>query len=309
MANELTQPTEEQIMAANQAQDAKWQGDFKEEDLSIPYKRETEETPKKEDVPKPGEDEQVTEVISEPEPVVTAQDPGEYQPADYSFEVTLKDGKTVKIATPEEADKVSEDPDNFETPKQLLDFIKKSTQMQSKLDKDYDEWEKKSTTFKSQLEVETQRRETVDNFTNEMLYLVEKGLIPDIEDADAKKRWLTDETASLDKEFVKTPGVREQTQLLNYLVKENERRSKSNVRQLTSLIDAFNAWKVDTVEQEKAERLKQAEQAKREAGEARKAAGARVAGVSPSQQGSYVPKGIAVGNPNVFKRGSAVWDN
>ncbi len=43
------------------------------------------------------------------------------------------------------------------------------------------------------------------------------------------------------------------------------------------------------------------------AGEARKAAGARVAGSSPAQQGSYVPKGIAVGNPNVFKRSEAIW--
>jgi hypothetical protein len=61
--------------------------------------------------------------VSEPAPLVTVQDPGEYTPADYSFEVTLKDGKTVKVASAEEADKIAEDPDNFETPAQLSQFL------------------------------------------------------------------------------------------------------------------------------------------------------------------------------------------
>jgi len=290
-------PTEEQVKAANEAEQAKWQGDFKEDDLTIPYKREEAE----EEQPKPPvkdntqDDDEEEVAYADPTPVVTVEDPGDFTPEDYSFEVTLKDGKTVKVATPEEAEKLADDPDNFETPKQLMDFINKQNKMNRNLDRDRERWETQKKTYEEQTQTEQQRLETVNNMASEMDYLVSKNLMPAIE-----KKYLDADWS--DPEIAKQPGVKEQIELLKYMVKENELRLKSKVKPLTSMVDAYNAWKLDT-------NSKKAEEEHRAAGEARKVAGARVAGVSPAQQGTYVPKGIAVGNPNVLKRGAAVWDD
>ncbi len=319
MADDKSQITEEQVKAANEAEEAKWQGDFKDEDLAVPYRRDTEDekdeddkNKKKADDADDGKDkgdkseeesaEKSPEQYFAPEPVVTVDDPGEYKPADYSFEVTLKDGKTVKVSTPEEAEKLADDPDNFETPKQLMDFINKQNNMNRNLDKDYEKWEAQHKTFTEQVEEEQQRRDTVDSFVGEFQYLVSRGKLPAVAKEHASADWT-------DPEVAKQPGVKEQIAVLNYMVEENKARAKAGVKPLTSVIDAFNAWREDEGTKETEDQAKKEEEERKAAGEARKAAGARVAGVSPSGQGSYVPKGIAVGNPNVFKRGAAQWDD
>lgn len=290
-------PTEDQIKAANEDQEAQWAGDFKEEDLTVPYKpkveEETTEDPDKDEKLEENTDEEEA-VIAAPAPVITVQDPGAYEPADYSFETTLANGKTVTIKTPEEAEKLSEDPENFETPKQLLDFIKKTTQMQNKLDKDYSKWEDQKKIFEDQTKLETQRNEAVTAIEAEINYLVGKGKVP-----KAAKEYLDANWS--DPEIAKQPGIKEQIALLNYMTKENAVRAKAGIKPFGP-VDAFTAMQSDTAEQAKLEAAKKA-------GEARKVAGARVAGVAPSQAGTFVPKGIAVGRPGVFSRGAAVWDN
>lgn len=301
---EPTAPTEEQLEAVKSANDAemqKWQGDFTEDQLAVPYKREAEDD--KEEKPKTEEkkDDDVEEdseqaaTHDDPEPLVTVDDPGEFTPADYSFEVTLKDGKTVTVATPEEAEKLADDPDNFETPKQLMDFINKQNKMVLNLDRDREKWEKDKKAYDEQSEAAESRIQISNTMASEFDYLVTKGLMPVIDKKYLDADWT-------DPEIAKQDGVKEQIDLVNYMVEENEVRIKAKIKPLTSIVDAFNAWKQDSSAQAKVAE----EQA---AGEARKAAGARVAGVSASQQGSFVPKGIAVGNPNVLKRGAAVWDN
>lgn len=297
MADDKPAPTEEQVKAANAAEEAKWQGDFKEEDLAVPYKREAEEekeeTKEKEAEPKVEEPAREEAIV---EQVPTIEDPGDYKPADYSFEVTLKDGKTAKITTPEEAEKLAEDPDNFETPKQLMDFLNKQAKMRSSLDRDYEKWEAKHETFTKQLATETERREQIDSYVGEFNYLTGKGLLPPVAKEYADADWN-------DKEVATQPGVKEQIALLNYMSKENGIREKAGIKPITSIVDAFNAWQLDTGR-------RQSEEDNKAAGEARKAAGARVAGVSPTAQpGISAPKGIAVGNPNVLKRGASVWDD
>lgn len=317
MADEKPQVTEEQVKTANEAEEAKWQGDYKEEDLVIPYKREdsSEGTSSKSrletddskqyagDIDDSGSgdanDEEVQQ-ISEPVSAVTVEDPGEYQPADYSFEVTLKDGKTVKISTPDEAEKIADDPDNFETPKQLMDFINKQNKMNRNLDKEYEKWESQKKTFTEQLETETERRETIETYVGEFNYLVSKGLIPTVPKEYVDADWN-------DPEIAKQPGVKEQMALLDYMTKENAVRAKAKVKPITSIVDAYNAWQMDEGHQKSEAKKKADEEAHRAAGEARKTAGARVAGVSASNQAPYVPKGIAVGNPNVFKRSENIW--
>lgn len=306
MADQTPQaPTKEELETVKTKQDmenARWEDDFNQDELVIPYKKATdaeegdEET---KDTPEEGKetDDEKTPAVeySEPEPVVTTQDPGEYKAADYSFEVTLKDGKTHKVSTPEEAEKLADDPDNFETPKQLMEFITKSNKMQRNLDRDYEKWEGQKKTFDEQTATEQERQETVQNLTNGFEYLIAKGLMPKLDPADAVADWN-------DPEVAKHAGVKEQIALINYMVKENEQRQKAGIPVLGSALDAFNAWQLDTGR-------KQEETDRKATGEARRTASARVAGVSPTQQGIAAPKGIAVGNPNVLRRGAATWDD
>lgn len=301
MADTPQAPTEEQLAQVKSAQDAenaRWQDDFPEEDLKIPYKKEAEEKKEEEETAEEGKEtgeEEVVETHEAPLPVVTTEDPGEYKPDDYSFEVTLKDGKTAKVSTPEEAEKLADDPDNFETPKQLMDFINKQNKMNRSLDRDFEKYESQKKEYESQVEIENERQQVVQNLTNGFEYLIAKGLMPKLDPKDAVADWS-------DPEVAKHDGVKEQIALISYMTKENEARQKAGIPVLGSALDAFNAWKLETGNTKD-------EEEKKAAATQRKAAGARVAGVSPSQQGSYVPKGIAVGNPNVLRRGAAVWDD
>ena len=299
-------PTEDQIKTANEAEMQRWEGDFKEEDLQVKYKREddTDDKPKdngneesSDNSESEVQDEVASdeEVYSEPAPVVTVADPGQYQPADYSFDVTLADGKTVKISTPEEADKIAEDPENFKKPKELLDFITKTNSMRNKLDRDYDKWQEQKTLFDSQSQEEAQRQETVSNYAAEFDFLANKGLLPQIPTEFRDADWQ-------DPEVAKDPVVKQYVAILDYMVKENQERAKAGVRPLNSILDAFNAYQLETG------RTK-ADENKKQAGEARKAAGARVAGSTSSEGTPYVPKGIAVGRTNVFARDQSVWEN
>lgn len=295
--------TEEQVKTANEAEKAKWGDDFPEDQLAVPYKRDekTEEKAKdteeeEENEPK-GSEPEPAESYSDPIPALTVEDPGEYKPTDHSFEVTLKGGKTVKVKTPEDAEKLADDPENFETPAQLMQFINKQNKMNINLDRDYDKWQTQKKTFDEQSATETQRAETINTLASEFKYLEDKGLVPKVAKEYRDADWS-------DPEVLKQPGVKEQVELLNYMVKENEVRLKAGVKPITSVVDALNAWKL-----ENGDKVKEREEKAKAAGQARKAAGARVSGVSPAQQGSFVPKGIAVGNPNVFKRSVAQWDN
>lgn len=309
MADEKPTPTEEQIKDANAAEEAYWQGDFKPEDLKIPYKREDSDDSKdntgnngdgsngttKQTDDNGGDESPQDEQYLEPAPLITTEDPGDYQPADYSFEVTNKDGKTVKINSPEEAEKYAEDDDNFKTATDLKNFMLKSASMERKLERDREKYDEQKAQYDEQVKQEAERTQAVTDMAAEFQYLVSKGMLPKVDAQYAEANW-SDPTVA------KQPGVKEQLALLDYMQGENEVRRRAGVKPISSVLDAYNGWKREQDAQE-------AEEAHKQAGEARRQAGARVAASSPAQQGFYAPKGIAVGNPNVFKRNQSVWDN
>lgn len=316
---EPQQPTEQQLSDAKAEADkasaeaavAAWEGDFTEEELEVKYKREDKkpeepedkknEVDTKADQPAASASEEPVE-FSQPQSLVTVADPGDYQPADYSFEVTLADGNKVKVTSPEEADKLADDPDNFETPRQLSDFLKKSVSMSNKLERDKEKWEAQKATFDEQTEAENDRQKNIDSIANEIGYLVSEGLLPEVAEEYKTANWQ-------DPEVAKQPGVKEQMALLDYMVKENAKREKAGIKPLTSMLDAYNGWSRTEEQRKAADTAKAANDEKQKQGDARRAASSRVASVSPSNQAAYVPKGIAVGNPNVLRRGSAMWED
>ncbi len=297
------QPTEEQVKRANDAEMAKWKDDFEEDQLAVPYKPEKDDGKEEGEKPedgKPAVDNTVEDDddYEEPAPDITIEDPGEFKPDDYSFEVTIKDGdktRTVKVSTPEEAERIADNPDNFDTPKQLMDFLNKQQKMVAKLDRDKEKWQAQKDTFDEQSKVAQEKMDYVQNLAAEFDYLAGKGLIPTVPNEYKDADWS-------DPEVAKQPGVKEQLELLNYINKENKVRAKAGIKHVTSAVDAYNAMMLDKTRKAEKEATKQA-------GEARKAASSRVAAVSASAQTPRVPNGIAVGNPNVFKRNQAVWDN
>ncbi len=314
-ADETVEPTkDEQVKTANEIEAAKWEPDFKDEDLVIPYSRDDNTTEEAED--ETTEEDKETKNADKPDPVPPpaptpepesedfepVDDPGDYKPADYSFDIEIA-GKSYKVDTAERAAELAEELAEELEPKQLVSLMTKSAQITIKEERDKDDWQKHKDAFDNQSAEIKDAEETINNRVKEITYLVGNGFLPKITDPAVKQRWETDPNAWSDAEFIKSDGVREQVELLQYMIDESKRRTDAGLPPLDSLLDAFNAMENDP------KRRKEEEEHK-EAGEQRKAAGARVAGTSPAQPaGYYVPKGIAVGDPNALKRGSSIWDD
>lgn len=214
-------------------------------------------------------------------------DPGEYKPTDYSFEVQVydKDGnnpKTRKITSLEQWDDLLENDPNLGSASALLKAQRNATKMENSSDRDKRDYDTKKTAFDTEVTEIATRKAAVDTMTSEIGYLQAKGDLPAVAKEYVDANWS-------DPEIAKKPGVKEQVQLLNYMRDENKRRTAANLKPMTSILDAFNAFQID--------QAKKGNVARRQtAGQQRKTAGARVAGVSsgaPSSSGA--PAGISVG--------------
>lgn len=294
-------PTEAEVNARNEAEKAKWQPDFKEEDLKIPSKPEDvkddttkgdeaktnklEEDGKGDEGDDSSDSEETQPTYSEPAPVVTVEDPGEYKPADYSFEIEI-DGKKHKVETADQADELADEFAEKLTAKQLGQLIREGAKIESKQERDKLEWQKNKDEYEKQATEQAGRMEYVNQIDKEVKYLVDTGALPKITDPAVKQRWETDPKASEDKEFIKNPGIKEQIELLHALAQERERRQKAGLSTNVSAIDVMRDL------QSKKQKVEEKEH---EAGEQRKVASSKVAGVASGAQGQYVPDGIAVG--------------
>lgn len=245
------------------------------------------ETAEPEPVEKP-EPEPVTppEVVAQP---VGVEDPGEYVPKDYSFEVTTydTDGKKPqkhKITSPEDWDDLleglGEDRNFGGNGAPLLKAQRLVTKMEGNQEHDKAEFEAKKQTYDEALAAETQRTETVNAMASELNYLVAKGKLPQIAKEFENADWT-------DPQVAKQAGVKEQLEVLSFMRDENAIRVKAGLKPMTSVIDAFNAWQLENSG-------KKADEAKAKAAQARKDAGAKVAAGSPNPV-SVAPKGVKVG--------------
>jgi hypothetical protein len=250
-----------------------------------------EEPKKEEEEPKtPEEENEEPEQIEDPEPVVTVQDPGDFVPKDYSFEVTVyddegKNGKTVKVNSIDEWEALLDKDSNFGSSSALLKAQRLATKMESNLERDKADWEKQKSEFDSQVEKANERQQNIDGIAAEIEYLVSKGRLPAVDPEYKDADWR-------DPQIAKQPGVKEQVDLLNYYVKENKARRKAGLKDM-SITEAF--YELREEQQSKADK-----EAHKAAGEARKAAGARIAGNSPVPV-TTAPKGIAVGRAGTLR--------
>lgn len=232
------------------------------------------------------------EVTEDEQPVLAApalpEDPGEFQPSDYSFEVTVYDSegnkpKQVRVDSVSEWEKLLEDEPNLGNSLSVNRAFRAAQKMESGLEREQREWEQKVETYNGSVEKYNTQVQIQTGMANELTYLSQKGELPPLtkEERDS----LNWEDASVLKAH---PNIAAHKAVLDYMVTESRLRVKAGLPKFTSVVDAYNAMQVDNSR-------KGAEESRRQAGEARKAAGARVSGGSSSPMASQAPKGVRAG--------------
>lgn len=180
-------------------------------------------------------------VVDKPTPT---EDPGEFKPADYSFEVSTTDGKTHKITTPEDAETFASQLDD--NPEQLTasafaKFTSKLAVMEQGIAADKREFEANKQTFESQQELEDTRIKTVESISNGLDYLQAQGKIANI-------------PAELDTKDIKwedhsdNPAIKERIDLLAYMSKDNDERMKHGLEPSFDVVAVYNAMRLENME-------------------------------------------------------------
>lgn len=229
-------------------------------------------------------EELVAPLIVAAEPVEVA-DPGQFVPKDYSFEVTVfdKDGKNPKvhkIATTDEFDDLMDTDPDFGTGTALTKAMRAATKMEVSQASDRRDYDLKKSAYDAAAKQSTEGQAAAQMMVNEMTYLTERGDLPKVDAKYVNADWS-------DPEVAKQPGVKEQIEIMNIMVRESKIREKAGLPKVTSILEGHRIWKDE-------QRTRQASDTKRVAGEARRAAGARVAGPTPNPTRT-APKGISVG--------------
>lgn len=254
--------------------------------------RATEEPEPDEEEEESLEEEPDEEGVLVQEPVITVEDPGEFQSKDYSFDVTLKDGKSIKINTVDDWDKLLDTDPEFANAGLLLKYQRQATKMESNTERDIEAWQEKKDKFDEAKQQSDQIQQNIETLVKEVEYLVERKDLPAVPDKFKSVDWATSEEARKD------PAVKEHLKLINYRERENKARYSRGLSPM-SMLDAFTAMQLDATKKRQVE-------VKKEAGEARREAGARVAGNSAAPV-SNAPKGIAVGRGGSLRDISSGW--
>lgn len=254
------------------------------------------------DKPEPTQKELETAEVEEPEDVVYLEDPGDFQPQDYSFEVTVYDEegkkpKTVKVdSIPKWEELLSDDP-NLGNSLAVNKAFRAAQKMESSLESDEKEFKAKKEAYDKAVEAQNKTEAITNTWANEIAYLEENGSLPKVSEKFKNVPWTG---ANADKEAIADEAVKAQIDLLDYMRKENTKRRKLGLSDLGPE-GAFNSRLRDT-------REKQVNEDKKRNDNARKEAGARIAGNSPNPV-TAAPKGIAVGvGGSLRDLGNTTWN-
>lgn len=179
--------------------------------------------------------EQVPETITKPEAPTN----------EYGFDVTLADGTTIRINTPEDINQLGKDVD-FGTPANFLEVQAKYSKMVNGIEADKKKFEEETKAFEAQEEAKQAEQQQINTLVWEIDYLVTKGLLPKPDDKFNNADWSTDAEAQKD------AGVKEQLALIDYRIKENEARSKAGLPPM-GIVDAYNQRRIEMFEQQQTE--------------------------------------------------------
>jgi len=208
-------------------------------------------------------------------------DPGEFTPNDYSFDIKLADGSTVKISTPEDIEALGADVE-FASASDLIKTQANYTRMLTGIENDKKAYDAQKSEFDSHQETVQQQEQFISGIESGMGYLESNGSLPPVPKQYENADWS-------DPEIAKQPGVKERVAIINYMATENAKRDKAGVPRLMSVLDAHNSMELDGLKQANIARVDAAKAAT-------KARGAMVGGESSqSQGGANVPDNMIVG--------------
>lgn len=215
----------------------------------------------------------------------TLTDPGEFKPGDHSFDVTVydqdgKNGKVVSITSVEQFEQLLEDDKNLGSAAALMKAQRQSVKLENALEQERKDYDLLKAEYKQEQDSVKAANDQLTQMAAEFDYLTSKGELPPV----ARKYVNADWT---DPEVAKQPGIKERAELLQFIEKENSARAKLGIKPFSSVIDAFNQFDRERAKTATKDKAKQA-------GETRRAAGARVAGSSPSPVNG-TPKGMLAG--------------
>ncbi len=190
----------------------------------------------------------------------TTEDPGEFTPGDYSFEIKTTDGKVVKISSQEEIDEFAAKLDeNSEliNASQYTMFNRKSVAMDQGIATDKRNYEANKAKFDQEQSLQTTRQESLTQWNNEINYLANNGELPKISDKLNSADWT-------DPEVAKEPAVKARLDIFKWMESENSKRMTAGLEPIKSVVDAHNAMQLesfktqqkDTVSREKEQRQK-----------------------------------------------------
>lgn len=241
-----------------------------------------------------------SEEVVQPE-VQYIEDPGEFTPGDYSFDVTVfdKDGnkpKTVKVSSIDQWEQLLEEEPNLGSSVAVNKAFRQAQKMELNQEADQKAWAKDKEEYEQALANEKLQETRNNTIFNEINYLVGRGDLPKLTQEEQNN--LNWDDAAVQKAH---PNIAPHKELLNYMRSENATRLKNGLAPLNSALDAYNAMQLDTRRQADVETRKAA-------GEARKAAGARVSSGSSTPLSVAQPKGIAVGRVGDISRLGNNWN-
>lgn len=159
------------------------------------------------------------------EPVI--ENPGEFKPTDYSFEIKDAEGKVYKINSIEDIDALPSDID-FGTPANLMKAQNALNRMTTGLEAEKKAYEQSKQAYEANETSRQQAQATIEQTLNEIAYLEKKGSLPPVDPKYDALNWA-------DPEVAKQPGVKERIELLNFRFSENQERSKLNLPPMTLL--------------------------------------------------------------------------
>lgn len=235
----------------------------------------------------PEEDPDEDDEPQTPVPQVALQDPGDYVPTDYSFQVQLyndenKPTKQVKITSVEDFEALLDDEANFGTASALLKAQRLSSKLETNTERDQNAYNDKKAAYEQQKKAAEANDQWLATTQKELDYLVAEGDLPKIPQKFKNANWNDDEVA-------KDPGVIAQKALLTWMDRENAKLKQAGLPAIQSITDAFNRR-----ENKAAKQAKQSTQQAQTAN--RRTQAAKVAGAAGSPR-TVAPTGIAVGRP------------
>lgn len=208
------------------------------------------------------------------------QDPGEFKPNDYSFDVQLADGTIIKIEKPEDIDKLPNDAD-FGSPKNFLQVQANFSRMVNGLEADKREYDGKKQNYDQQVATEKERVQIVSNWEKEINYLESKGKLPAVPAQYKDSDWRNADIA-------KQPGVKERVAIFDYMVAENKAREAAGLPRMVSMLEAYNEMRSKALEESISQRQQQQ-------ADMRKKRGAMISGASTPASSSSIPSDMIVG--------------